>query len=79
MFTRGVPDVSDDEDEVEARQDGCHQINVLRRALEVVVAAVDRVSRRENRRSTDISKTHGQVGGGEVLMIPTPQELASDC
>lgn len=71
LHHRGVPDVSDDEDEVEARQDGCHQINVLGRALEVIVAAVDRVSRRENRRSTDISKTHGRArgGAGSVLMI----------
>lgn len=38
-----VPDIPDDEDEVEPGEDGGHQVDVLRRALEVVVAPVDGV------------------------------------
>lgn len=38
-----IPDVPNDEDEVESRQDGGHEVDVLRGTLKVVVATVDRV------------------------------------
>lgn len=44
----GSPDVPHDEDEVEPGQNGCHEIDVFSRALEVVVAAVNRVRGREH-------------------------------
>lgn len=56
-----VPDVPDDEDEVEPGKDGGHEVDVLRRALEVVVAPVDGVGSGQHRR-TAISSFHHLIG-----------------
>lgn len=60
-----APDVPDDEDEVEARQDRRHQVDVLRRALQVVVPPVDGVGGRQHRSTTGeiFSVTDGRGAG----------------
>ena len=47
-----LPDIPHDEDEVKARQDGGHEVDVLGGRLEVVVTAEDRVGGSQNRGTT---------------------------
>lgn len=50
--TKYAPDIPDDEDEVESGQNSRHKVDILRRALEVVVASVDGVRGGKYRRTT---------------------------
>lgn len=48
FFRNILPDIPHDEDEIESREDGGHQVDIFRRALEIIVAPVDWICGRKN-------------------------------